>query len=601
VAELGLDLFGEQATLLDSIARGASFESVLDEVAVVVEERVGGHCSIAALAEDGKLVHHSQHLPRTVVIALNRSRFTEPPPPQPEPVVVLDPLGRAGGPGRPEPLAELGVQAGWAQPLIGAEPGVVLGSLLVLHPDRRAPTGPERRVLQRAGQLAVIALQRHVLEHRLHHRALHDDLTGLPNRHLLLNRIRTALDRRRPGTVAVLFVSVDRFKAVLGRLGDAAGDLLLQQVGGRLRRAVRPGDTVARFGGDEFVVLCEGIAGEGEALALAGRLTEGLAAPIGVEEAEVVVTASVGIARTTGGDRAETLIRNAELAMHRAKERGGARYVLYDVDLREQAVERAELEGALRQAVADDELQLAFQPKVCLADGTVTGVEALVRWTRRGHGMVPPDLFVPVAEQTGLITAVGRWVLEHAVAHVARLPASPLGRHLGVTVNLAAQQLAEPDLVESVAAVLAAHDLEPSRLCLEVTETDLVHDPDASAEVLGRLKELGVRLAIDDFGTGYATLDYARRFSMADVLKIDGTFVAGLGDPGSKDRGIVAAAIVLARALGYETVAEGVESDDQLAVLLELGCDEAQGFLFSPPVTGEELVRLVRDHPTLPS
>jgi EAL domain-containing protein (putative c-di-GMP-specific phosphodiesterase class I) len=288
---------------------------------------------------------------------------------------------------------------------------------------------------------------------------------------------------------------------------------------------------------------------------------------------------------------ADALVRDADAAMYRAKDEGRNRYALFEPQLHSRMLSRLQLEHALHQGLARDELRVAYQPIVRLADGRIVGVEALVRWERPGHGLVGAVDFVPVAEETGLIVAMGAWVLRAACEQIVAWDA--VVDPLNLSVNLSARQLADPSLVATVERTLAETGLAPSRLCLEVTESALASDADTAVVALAALKELGVRLAIDDFGTGYATLDYVRRFSMADELKIDRSFVAGLSDIHVPDAAIVSASIVLANALGFDTVAEGVESPEQLAVLRRLGCQYAQGYWFSRPVPADELTPLL--------
>jgi diguanylate cyclase (GGDEF)-like protein len=478
----------------------------------------------------------------------------------------------------------------------GSLNGELLGLFSVFHPDDRGPSDAELPLLARSQHLAAIAMERTRFETRLEHQALHDSLTGLPNRTLLLDRLEHALarSRRTDRAVAVLFVDLDRFKVINDSLGHAAGDDLLQQVGKRYAAAVPASDTVGRFGGDEFVVLCEDMEGEAGAVDMAERLAAVMEQPFMLTDAgaEVVVSCSIGIALAHGrAVSSDALVRDADAAMYRAKDEGRNRYALFEPQLHRRMVRRLELERDLRLGLARDELRVAYQPIVRLADGRITGIEALVRWERPGHGLVGAADFVPLAEETGLIVPVGAWVLRAACEQVVAWDRAV--DPLGLSVNLSARQLADPSLVGMVEQTLRETGMAPDRLCLEVTESALASDADTAVVALAALKELGVRLAIDDFGTGYATLDYVRRFSMADELKIDRSFVAGLTDVHVPDAAIVSASIVLANALGFDTVAEGVENAEQLAVLRRLGCQYAQGYWFSRPVAAEDLVPLL--------
>jgi diguanylate cyclase (GGDEF)-like protein/PAS domain S-box-containing protein len=455
-----------------------------------------------------------------------------------------------------------------------------------------------RAVRDDAGVRELVSVTRDISERKqaeieLSHAALHDSLTGLPNRALFLDRLGLALRRteRRSGSVAVLFCDLDRFKVVNDSLGHDAGDRLLVDVAGRIVTALRPADTVARFGGDEFTILCEDIAGEIEAATIAQRIVDVFRDPFLLEDGEVFLATSVGIAIARGNDdRAEDLIRDADAAMYRAKERGKGRYEIFDEAMRADAVARLETESALRRAVERGELRLHYQPEVDLATGAVRGFEALVRWDHPARGLLGPNAFIPLAEETGLIVPIGEWVLREAATEAARW-ATASSEPLTLSVNLSARQLAQQDLVAMVRRAMAETGIDPATLCLEITESAVMESGSATTAQLRALKSLGIRLAIDDFGTGFSSLAHLRRFPV-DVLKIDGTFVAGLGHE-PQDASIAAAVISLAHALGLDTVAEGVETEEQLTILRSLGCDLGQGYLFGRPAPIDETVQLL--------
>ena len=432
-------------------------------------------------------------------------------------------------------------------------------------------------------------------ELRLAHQATHDPLTGLPNRTLLLDRLEGALARalRHNRRVAVLFLDLDHFKVVNDSLGHSLGDRLLVGIAERLTVALRPGDTVARFGGDEFVILCEDLVDDAEAILIAERIDEALSGPFTIDDTEVFMGVSIGIALPDGRDtEAETLIRDADAAMYRAKDRGRARWELFDNAMRASAVDRLDIENALRRALERRELRIFYQPIIDLHDGTIDGVEALLRWEHSERGLLPPLDFITVAEETGLIVPIGSWVLDQACRQVQRWQSvSNNPRPLRLSVNISGRQLGHPRLVEDVAAVLADTGINPAHVELEITESVLMDDVDMSAETLGRLHQLGIKLAVDDFGTGYSSLSYLRRFPV-DLLKVDRSFVDGLGEDPS-DSAIVTAIITLAHALGLSAVAEGVESPLQLAELRRLGCDRAQGYFMARPAGGHEIGELL--------
>jgi diguanylate cyclase (GGDEF)-like protein len=380
---------------------------------------------------------------------------------------------------------------------------------------------------------------------------------------------------------------------VAERFGDDAVDRLLVAVAGRLRSILRPSDTVSRFGSDEFAVLCADLGHERDAIRLAERITAGLTTPFAVGGQEIVVTASIGIALTGSRTRrADSLLFDADAALQRAKQRGGGIYELYDEAVRAQLIERLELESALRRAVDAGELRTLYQPIVSLKEGRLVGVEALVRWEQPGRGQVPPAEFVPFAEETGLIVAVGGWVLGEACHQAARWRAAG-GRQQAPTmhVNLSPRQFGEPHLVDLVAGVLADTGTDPDRLCLEVTERALAANPASAATTLKRLTALGVRVSVDDFGTGYSSLASLQYLPISS-LKIDRSFVARL-DLHPEDDAMVAAVIGLAHTLGLAVIAEGVETPRQLAKLDELGCDYAQGYLFARPETAGRVGELL--------
>jgi diguanylate cyclase (GGDEF)-like protein len=426
----------------------------------------------------------------------------------------------------------------------------------------------------------------------LAHQALHDSLTGLPNRVLLADRLSRALARnqRYGGGVAVLFADLDRFKLVNDSRGHAAGDALLVSAAERLRGAVRSDDTVARFGGDEFVVICEDGAAGGEARMVAERISESFREPFLVAGQEVFLSVSVGVAVAAPGDSPEELLRDADAAMYRAKDSGRARCEFFDERMRTQAARRLETESALHRATERHELRLDYQPVVEIATGRIVGVEALVRWQHPEHGLLGPASFIPLAEETGLIVPMGNWVLHEALRQWSRWRRHSEAQALTLAVNLSAGQLCDPNLAATVADALTRYGVGPWELCLELTESSFMAD-DERHGTLAELQALGVQLAIDDFGTGYSSLTYLQRFPVT-VLKIDQSFVRGLGREPS-DEAIVESVIHLAHALRLRVVAEGVERADQVAALRRLGCDVAQGFYLARPAPAREIDALL--------
>jgi diguanylate cyclase (GGDEF)-like protein/PAS domain S-box-containing protein len=424
-------------------------------------------------------------------------------------------------------------------------------------------------------------------EAKLAHQALHDSLTGLPNRTQLDNHLRDALARSAHlnHKVAVLFLDLDRFKVINDSLGHHVGDQLLISVAERISSVLRPGDIAARFGGDEFVVVCGMTDHVDDAVAVAERLTRVLSQPFSLRGELIFVTVSIGIAVADGpNSEPDALVRDADAAMYSAKDRGRGRYGVFDHTMRDVAVARLTVENELRKAVTNQELRLHYQPTVSLTTQEVVGVEALVRWNHPERGIMRPDEFIPLAEETGLIVPLGDWVIAEACQQLVRWGRS---NDLPIAVNISPLQLADPKLVSRVAGVLRDAEIRPDQLCLEITESALVNDIDSALLTLHRLADLGVRLALDDFGTGYSALNYLRLLPV-DIVKIDRSFVGRLAG-NHRDRSIVTGVVDLLHALGLEVVAEGVETVEQFVILREIGCDVAQGYYVSPPVDPNEL------------
>jgi diguanylate cyclase (GGDEF)-like protein/PAS domain S-box-containing protein len=443
--------------------------------------------------------------------------------------------------------------------------------------------------------------ERKAIEEELQHQAFHDPLTGLPNRALFLDRLDHALDRarRQHEGIAVLFLDLDRFKTVNDSLGHHVGDELLVAVAARLRQCLRPGDTLARLGGDEFTVLLEQVSEVSDAAHLAERLTTTLQRPFMLGRHEVFVATSIGIVLSTRErDAPADLLRDADVALYRAKARGGGHYEVFDPTMNARALERLELEGDLRYALARAELVLYFQPKVALATGQLEGMEALLRWQHPGRGMVSPADFIPLAEETGMIRPIGRWVLVEACRQ-ARIwqDRYPWCSPLVMSVNLAAPEFQQPQLVQDIARVLAETKLPPQQLQLEITESVIMVDAPSTMATLRQLKDLGVRLAIDDFGTGYSSLSYLKRFPV-DTLKIDKSFIDKLGAD-AEDTAIVQAVLNLAHTLGLQATAEGVETFEQATQLRMLGCELAQGYYFGRPLASDAVESFLARGPQL--
>jgi diguanylate cyclase (GGDEF)-like protein len=421
-------------------------------------------------------------------------------------------------------------------------------------------------------------------EEELSFLATHDALTGLPNRTLILDRVEQMLARcaRRQTQVAALFIDLDNFKTVNDTLGHAAGDQLLQAVAARLDGVVRGSDALGRLGGDEFVVISEDLSLETGPELIAERLLEALKPSFKLgagEETVFTLSASIGIA-LGGRTSAEELLREADIAMYRAKWDGKNRYAVFESGMQDIIEQRAQLELDLRDAVDRNEFFLAYQPTFALSDMSTTGVEALIRWQHPVRGVVPPDEFIPLAEETGLITEIGRWVLQQACAQSAAW--RDAGYEIGMAVNISARQLDSDQLIADVEGALTDSGLEPGALTLEITETTLMRNVDETARRLAALKQLGVRIAIDDFGTGYSSLAHLQRFPV-DALKIDQSFIAGL-TRNKEGETLIRSLVQLGKALSIETFAEGIEQPQQLSKLRDEDCDTGQGYLFARPL-----------------
>lgn len=432
--------------------------------------------------------------------------------------------------------------------------------------------------------------ERKALEARLAHQATHDALTDLPNRVLLMQLLGDSLARPESSRsdVAVLFVDLDNFKVVNDSLGHSAGDLLLLQVSGRLQAAMRSSDVIGRLGGDEFMVIAQGIPDEGAAVDVGRRLNDALAEPFSIgSDQPYHCCASIGVAVAQADSTATSLVRDADAAMYRAKDRGRSRVELFESTMRSNAVRRLMLDAELRVAIASGELLLDYQPIVRAHTGVLVGIEALVRWRHPIRGLVAPSDFIPIAEQTGLIVPLGDWVLDRACRDFVDV------HDLHVNVNLSGRQLGDPELVDRVRSILATTGFPARRLTLEITETALMNDVRSASAQLAQLKALGVSIAVDDFGTGYSSLSYLSQLPV-DCLKVDRSFVDRLdvADGGAE---IVRAVVTLAHALGLSATAEGVETQAQREALVALGCDLAQGYLFARPMRRDAILQLRAD------
>ena len=587
------------ARTLELIASGAPMASAIAEACEIVSGAIPGARAAVVLQRSGTITVHApdrfpDELRRAIADAGATARFgtwAQALRTGHESVatsLATDPLYAA----RRDLVERLGLQASLAVPVPDGDPD---GAALVVYLDQpRSLTSGERRLVDRVVHLVAVAAQRDLDLERLSHLALHDDLTGLPNRAMLQEQLHTALRvAANHGTaVAIMFLDLDDFKLVNDSLGHAVGDQVLRGFAGRLVGILRPGDAVARFGGDEFIVVLENVAGADDAITVAERLLADLRRPITTGTSEIFLTASIGIAVSTGVDTPDAILHDADAAMYRAKERGRSCIEVHDRVVRTGSSRRLRLQNDLRRALDGDELELRWQPKVDSRSGEVVGAEVLVRWEHPTRGLLTPDEFVPEAEESGLIAEVGAWVLERAARSGAELSRRAPGRTWTMAVNVSGQQVGLQGFAGQVAQMLRAAEFPAEQVILELTESSMMADSPAVMRVLDQLRATGVALAIDDFGTGYSSLAYLHRLPI-DIVKLDRAFVAGLGSDGAGSP-IAAAVVHMAKAFGLKVVAEGVETDDQLAGLRTLGVDWVQGHLLHPPLELDDFAALLR-------
>jgi diguanylate cyclase (GGDEF)-like protein len=569
--------------------REHDLETLLDEIVAAVAETLDAQlCAVLRLSEDEQTLEFASIIGhRGLETSLPAGRGTQAGYAlrTREPVVAEDLRNERRF--DPTSLLEQGMVSGMNAVIEGNEGpfGVVSA-----HSTRlRHFSADDVNFLVAVANVLSAAIERHRKEEITRHAALHDPLTGLPNRALALDRLDLALARRkREGIdVAMLMLDLDRFKIINDSLGHAVGDDLLLALAGRLRGAVRPSDTVARLSGDEFVVVCERPGGVRHVVALAERIADAVSRPFALASGEHFLTASIGIAMAESAtDTSASLLRDADAAMYRAKQRGPGRYELFDATVRAQVLARLRTETELRQAIDHDRLRVHYQPIIEAATGRPVAIEALVRWEHPERGLVAPLDFVPIAEETGLIIELGRHVLEAACEQGA----SWQRLHdpgLQMFVNVSGCQLANPLFPSEVAEIASRSGMLPGTLGLEVTESVLVDETAASMAVLSNLGARGVRLVLDDFGTGYSSLSYLRRFPL-DGVKVDRSFTDGLGSS-RQDAAIMKAIVEMCRVLGLAVIAEGVESEPQLQQLRRLGCEQVQGYLLCRPLPADEI------------
>ena len=580
------EMLASEKRILEHIASGMELGGVLEEIAVLWEQRSRRypHCAVTLSSADGARawVAAAPGLPAAFRGMMwstldGASLFTGG-----QETVVRDLETDPGVIPERGILLTLGVRACWRRPVIGAK-GQVIGAVVVCAPQASLPEDGEHALMERLLHLTRIAIEKSQVEHEVAHLSSFDGLTALPNRSFLLDRLQRALTRggRKHSRTALFLLNLDGMSRINENLGYAFGDEFIKAVARRLRAYLKPEETVARFGGDEFAVLVEDAPDAASLEVVAQGLLDCITRPLKISGQELFVTASLGLG-ASGGSKAvaDALFRQADAALHRAKARGGNSFMCYSPDM-DTSAGRLELLTELRHALGRGEFRVHYQPQQDLHGGFVAGAEALMRWQHPRRGLVPPAEFIPLLEETGLILPVGEWLVRQVCRDIAALAAQGLAPPR-VAVNLSARQFHQPDLAERIAAILEDTGVAGDRLAVEITESLMMQEPELSARALQRLKDIHVRVAVDDFGIGYSSLNYLKRFPI-DVLKVDKSFVDGVAEPGA-DAVIAESIIHLAHSLGMKTVAEGVESDAQRRRLASQGCDELQGYLYSQPL-----------------
>jgi diguanylate cyclase (GGDEF)-like protein/PAS domain S-box-containing protein len=591
-----------QGQILELIAMSAPLDEVLDRLVSLVESQLTGILgSILLLDDQGAHLRHgaAPSLSEAYTKAIDGVRIGPKvgscgaAAHRRETVVVADIATDPLWEDFRELASEHGYRSCWSTPIFSHR-GLVLGTFAMYSRTVRTPTEVEMALIEVTTRISGIAIERKHAEDRIHFMANHDPLTGLPNRKLLNDRLVQAIlyARRYDRWATVVFIDLDNFKVVNDSLGHSAGDELLKIVADRMVRCVKPTDTVVRFGGDEFVILLFDQPANADLVsANLQKIRTAISEPVCIDGRTLQVTSSIGIANyPKDGDDAETLIGHADVAMYRAKEIGRDNFQFYTQDMNARVCEKLALQEELRNAIARSEFYLLYQPQVDLRTGRVFAVEALIRWRHPSLGIVPPDKFIPLAEETGLIVTIGDWVL-HEACRQNRAWQDAGGPHITMSVNVSARQFAEKNLVERVARALDESGLQPVYLELELTETLIMQDVSAAIATMKELQTLGTGLSIDDFGTGYSSLAVLKSFPVSR-LKIDKSFITDLVDD-ENDRAVTAAIISLGQKLNLRVIAEGVETDSQMAFLRENNCDEMQGYHFSRPVAPEDIEKLI--------
>ena len=567
--------------VLEMVGRNEPLETVLDSVVQYLERQYPGARAVLSLVEGDQL-----RLTAAPGFPAEIHSVVESLPPDLAEMRQGEAPGESGWTPHSDLALRHGLTCCWWNPITSSDNGVI-GIVAIFHPAGTAAGDVDRETLAGATRLAGVAIEHNVLYHRLAHQALHDPLTALPNRLLFQDRLQQAIGRaeRNAKRAAVLWIDLDHFKTVNDTLGHRAGDTVLRQVAQRLSGSLRKSDTVARIGGDEFTVILGDMEDSAAAEHLAAIMLESLRVPVALPDRSVTVTASIGISLYPNhGQDSSTLVRNADIAMYEAKKGGKNAFCMYASEMGQIVQEQNDISLQLASALGNAEFELHYQPQLTL-DGVIVGFEALIRWTNPVLGSVSPAQFIPIAEETGQIIAIGDWALNHACAQNASWQRAGL-KPVRVAVNISAVQLLRPEFIQSVAGALITANLDARYLELELTETAVMRDIDLAAKQIGRLRTLGVSVSIDDFGTGYSSLSYINNLPVNSV-KIDQSFVRQMDEASGGTSSLVRTIVSMAHDMNLQVVAEGIETEAQLRALRSTGCDLGQGFLMYRPLRAD--------------
>lgn len=588
-----------QNNVLEMIAKGYPLSDILDSIIYLVEEiSNGGKCSILLVNENGRklVLGSAPNLPVEYSKKINGIRIA---PSEGScgsaayfnhPIIVSDIANDSLWENYQEIALKYGLKSCWSSPICDNQ-RKVLGVFGLYHDEPRFPEKEDMKLLEKATQLTSLVVQHYQAEERINFMSFYDDLTKLPNRRLFDKKVNNVIKNNKSAQgqmFGIMFLDLDRFKLINDTLGHCIGDLLLKSVGERLQSCISDKDTPARQGGDEFSILVNDIS-KNEVSLIAERILKELSKPYFIEGHEIFITPSIGISLYPfDGENAEELLRKADVSMYQAKKRGRNSFQFYHSKFDKKTYDQLELENELRKALDKNEFILHYQPIIDLSTNKVSGVEALIRWAHPKHGLVPPDRFIPIAEETGMIVSIGEWALKTACRQLKKM--HTYGLKTMVSINISFRQFYQPNLIFVVNQILKETGIDPQNITIEITESMTI-DVDSAMTILNDLKNLGIKISIDDFGTGYSSLSYLKKFPI-DYLKIDQSFIRDI-DISNYDRNIATTIILMAQNLGVGVIAEGVETSEQLEFLRLYNCNEAQGFLFSKPLSAEELKKFL--------